>query len=267
MSTVTITASPAPLTTVPATAAPRVSFIAVTYGTGPIIVDSIRTLTESLAGLDLAYEYIVVDNLHPVAPHRARHELLLSTAGVTVVKPGRNLGFGGGCELGALHATGEVLALVNPDVIFRPGWIEPLLAVVADHSIVAPVLRDPDGTVQEAGQVLRPDGSTRSVTTQPVATGTNGADYPSAACWLIRRDEHERIGGFDPVFHPAYYEDVDLVLRALDLGGSWAVVPDATVVHHRGGSTTERTVPDTRQARTTLLTRRPSLRWTQADCK
>ena len=48
-----------------------------------------------------------------------------ANAGVTIVSPGANLGFGGGCELGALHARGEVLAFVNPDVIYAPGWFEP----------------------------------------------------------------------------------------------------------------------------------------------
>ena len=78
---------------------------------------------------------------------------------------------------------------------------------------------------------------------------------------MIRRDEHERIGGFDPAFHPAYYEDVDLVLRTLDLGGGWAIVPSSTVVHHRGASTTDRSLPDVQAAaRRPLLSRWPSIR-------
>ena len=35
-------------------------------------------------------------------------------------------------------------------------------------------------------------------------------DYCSAACLLLRRDTFLTIGGFDPVFEPAYFEDADL---------------------------------------------------------
>ena len=264
-----VTSSPAPLAIVPPTDAPQVSFVAVTYGTGPIIVDSIRSLAASLAHTGVAFEYVVVDNEHPTAPHRARNELVLGTAGVTVVTPGRNVGFGGGCELGALHARAEVIAFVNPDVIYPDGWLAPLLAAIGTEpthdgpGLVVPVLLDPDGTVQEAGQRLRADGSTRPLTTPPADVGVGDADYASAACWIVRRRELERVGGFDPAFHPAYYEDVDLLLRLQSLGGRWAIVPDASVVHHRGSSTADRNVPDIRPQRAQLLDRWPEIRWTR----
>jgi GT2 family glycosyltransferase len=257
----TVTRSPAPLAAVPATGAPTVSFITVAYGTGPLLVESIASLVASLDDTSVEYEYLVVDNAHPTAGHRVRHELLLSTAGVTIVSPGTNLGFGGGCELGALHARGDVLAFVNPDLIFVRGWLEPLLAALADHPIVVPVLLDPDGTVQEAGQVLRSDGSTRALTEPPDVPGRGQAHYASAACWLMRRDAHERCGGFDPAFHPAYYEDVDLMLRASRLGLHWALVPASRIVHHRGAGTADRGVPDTRRQRATLLAHHPEIAW------
>jgi GT2 family glycosyltransferase len=257
----TVTRSPAAIATVPRADAPTVSFVTVAYGTGPLLVESIASLVASLDGTSIPYEYVVVDNAHPTAGDRARHELLLSTAGVTIVSPGANLGFGGGCELGALHARGDVLAFVNPDLVFTPGWVEPLLAALADHAIVAPVLLDPDGTVQEAGQVLRSDGSTRAITQPPDAPGRGEAHYASAACWLMNRDTHERCGGFDPAFHPAYYEDVDLMLRATRLGLHWVLVPASRIVHHRGAGTADRGLPDTRRQRATLLAHHPEISW------
>lgn len=257
----TTTRSPAPRATVTPADAPRVSFVTVAYGTGPLLVESIASLVASLDGTGIAYEYLVVDNAHPTAGDRTRRELLLSTAGVTIVSPGANLGFGGGCELGALHARGEVLAFVNPDVVYAPGWLEPLLAALAEHPIVVPVLLDPDGTVQEAGQVLRADGSTRALTVPPATIGRGDAHYASAACWVMHRDTHERCGGFDAAFHPAYYEDVDLLMRAAGLGLDWVLVPDSRVVHHRGAGTADRGVPDTRRQRATLLAHHPEIAW------
>jgi GT2 family glycosyltransferase len=244
-----------------------VSFVTVTYGTGRVVVDAVAALVTSMADDDLSYEIIVVDNEHPDAARRARNELAMSTAGVKVVFPGRNLGFAGGCELGALHASGRILAFVNPDLVVHPGWFRPLLtALDSDASIIAPVFLEPDGRVQEAGHVLYADGSTTPIT-GPAALGGDDdrrPDYASAACWLIERSEHERLGGFDPAFHPAFYEDVEFALRAARLGHGLRVVPDVAVVHHRGMGThgSSRTA-DTAAQRAVLLEREPQIRWSQ----
>ena len=43
-------------------------------------------------------------------------------------------------------------------------------------------------------------------------------DYCSAACFLTTREIFDRISGFDPIFEPAYYEDVDLCFKIACLG-------------------------------------------------
>lgn len=230
---VEVTRSPRPLVDVPAVDHPSVSFISVTFGTSRIIERSLGALVESIGDVDA--EFIVVDNAHPVHAHRTANRLALNTAGIRLLRPARNLGFGGGNELGALHARGRLLCFVNPDLLPTPGWFDPMLATLRAHpdSIVAPRLVDPDGSLQEAGQWLSATAETRPRTTIDAAPPP---DYASAACWLMTRTLHERCGGFDPRFHPAYFEDVDLALRVRTIGGA-TVIADADVIHLRGGST------------------------------
>ncbi len=260
-----VTASPKPLAQVPSGVPPKVSFVTVTFGTGPIVVDSLISLVESLESAHVPYEYVVVDNAHPEVAHFTVDTLLLATHGVRVVRSPTNLGFGGGCEVGVGESTGAVIGFVNPDVIFEPGWLEPLLAQLErpEVSIAAPVLLEPDGTVQEAGQRLWADGTTSPITIAPAPGGVTTPDYASAACWLVRRDEHERLGGFDPAFFPAYYEDVDYALRAASKGGSTVVVGSSRVVHRKGSSTSDDRIPDTTPQRCLLLDRWPELATTQ----
>lgn len=260
-----VTASPKPLATVPACQRPTVSFITVAYGTGKVITESLISLVSSLESAQLDYEYVVVDNAHPATPERTVNILLLATSGVRVVRSAGNLGFAGGCELGVRNTTGDVVAFVNPDVIYEPGWIAPLLRQL-EHpgvSIAAPVLLDPDRSVQEAGHRLWADGNTSPILAAPAAGEVTTPDYASAACWLMRREEHQRVGGFDPAFFPAYYEDVDLALRAASLGGSTVVVGDSRVVHRKGSSTDDTRTPDTTSQRLLLLERWPDLASTQ----
>lgn len=219
---------------------PDLSVVIVTFGTGPIVVDCLAAIGRSLGSIP--YEVIVVDN-HCVGGMPSASRLRLSTAGVRLVTVDANLGFGGGNELGVAHATGPNIALMNPDVVVSPAWALPLLDAMSDTTvgIAAPVLLDADGTVQEAGQIVDERAVTRPVRDLP--EGIVDVAYSSAACWMMRRDVHDRCGGFDPAYHPAYFEDVDLAFRVRRLGLRSVVVADSLVTHHHGSSTRSRAVP------------------------
>jgi GT2 family glycosyltransferase len=236
-----ITTSRVAIVEVPPTDAPALSVVIVTYATGSIVIDCLTALEASLA--DLPHEVIVVDNAAPGGmPTAAR--LRLQTAGVQLVVSDVNLGFGGGNEAGIAVAQGDVLCLLNPDAIVQPGWIGPLLEAVADPAvgIAAPVLLEPDGSVQEAGQTI--DALADTAPNRDVPPGAIvDVDYSSAACWVMRREVHEQVGGFDPAYHPAYFEDVDLAFRVRRAGLRTVLVPASRVVHHSGRSTRQAPAP------------------------
>jgi O-antigen biosynthesis protein len=231
------TTSGAPHARVPEVDAPELSFVTVTYGTGRVVVDMIASIVDTCP---MALEVIVVDNAHPARPGRSRAHLLAGTAGVRLVEPGENLGFGGGCNLGAELARGRLLGLVNPDLVTLPGWWEPLVALLdgdASIGVAAATLLDPDGSVQECGQVLYGDGSTAPIRSLPRTDDAVDVDHASAACWLVRTADFRGLGGFDPAFHPAYFEDVDYALRVRAAGQRVVVAPASRVVHDAGTGT------------------------------
>jgi GT2 family glycosyltransferase len=53
---------------------------------------------------------------------------------------------------------------------------------------------------------------------------------------MVRRDRFLALGGFDPLFAPFFYEDVDLGFRAWRRGWRCVVVPSSQVVHEGGGT-------------------------------
>ena len=59
---------------------------------------------------------------------------------------------------------------------------------------------------------------------------------PAAAALLVRREAFERVGGFDPAFAPAWFEDVDLSAKLLESGYRIRFVPAARA-SHVGGTT------------------------------
>jgi GT2 family glycosyltransferase len=219
------------------TADPLVSIVIVTYGTGPIVVEALEAIARCTP---LAHEVIVVDN--PVHERGSPTAGLDGRSDILLVRPTENLGFAGGNELGVRHASGTFVCFLNPDVIVDHGWLEPLVDTLDDPvvGIAAPVLVNPDGTLQEAGQLLYPDACTAAIGGPEVMTNqwanvfSRDVDYASAACWVVRRLEHIERGGFDIRYHPAYFEDVDYALRVELEGMRTRLVADVPVVHHHG---------------------------------
>ena len=252
-----VTAARSPLVVWPRVGDPVVSVVVVTHGPAPTLLATLAALSRHHRPGELPTEVIVV--VHPDATGAdAQGWLEESSAGIALVTPGENRGFGGGNGLGVEVACGEFLALVNPDLVVTEGWLEPLVAALEDPAvaIAAPVLLHPDGRIQEAGQVVFADGGTdpiggpRMFDDDRAVMFDRDVDYASAACWVMRRDLFVSLGGFDPAYHPAYFEDVDLALRAEAAGYVTRLVVDRPVVHdHATTAPSEATLALARRSR------------------
>lgn len=75
-----------------------------------------------------------------------------------------------------------------------------------------------------------------------LTTETELVDFPKYslnACGgasIYRTKMYNELGGFDPLYRPAYYEDTDLSHRAWNLGWKTINIPKAIVWHRTGGS-------------------------------
>src|SRR5689334_23452927 len=92
---------------------PRVSAVVLAWQAEPWLRRGVEAL---LASEKVTVDVVLVDN----GCTTDDVEVLEQVPGVTVVRPGTNLGFAGGCNAGAAVATGDYLALVNGDAIVEP---------------------------------------------------------------------------------------------------------------------------------------------------
>jgi GT2 family glycosyltransferase/glycosyltransferase involved in cell wall biosynthesis len=224
-----------------AAAAPRASVIVLVYRNADYLEAALRSVLES-TDPRFPYEVIVVLNgTTPAVAAQARR----ASFGARIVVSEANLGFGGGCNLGARHARAPYLVFLNDDVVVRPGWLEELVLTADAHleaGAVGSRVLNPDGTIQEAGGVIFSDGSTAPVGRGlPESTSRFRAlrevDYCSACSLLVRREVFEAVRGFSQRYFPAYYEDVDLALKLRQAG--WTVVfqPASELVHIESANT------------------------------
>jgi GT2 family glycosyltransferase len=188
-------------------------------------------------------------------------------SGALVVRLEANAGFGPACNRGAGEIAGlppaEALLFLNPDAALVDGEaaLATLLAELdADPELaaVAPALQ---GSGQDSFQ-LRKLPTSGSLAREalllnrlfPANRGFRLERYldrdrsvpfdveqPAAAALLVKREVFESLGGFDPAFTPAWFEDVDLCARILESGYRIRYVPAARASHV--GGTTMRALP------------------------
>jgi len=224
----------------PSSPRPAVSVVMVTYGAWGWTERALRELADHTPG---DVELIVVDNGSPDAMRRRLRE---EVEGARVVMNAANVGFGVASNQGAELARGRHVVFLNSDAIVRPGWLAPLVAAVdgpgaEDVAVAGPMVLNLDGSVQEAGNAVWRDGVTTAVGSgedagRPEHHAPRTVDYVSAACMLVRRSAFEAVGGFDPRYAPAYYEDADLCMALADAGMRTVYEPRSVVVHARGAS-------------------------------
>ncbi|WP_156758466.1 glycosyltransferase family 2 protein [Actinokineospora pegani] len=213
-----------------AAALPRVSAIVLAWKSEPWLRRCVHAL---LASEKADVDVVLVDNGCTDDDVRFLGEL----DGVTVVSPGRNLGYSGGNNAGAEVATGEYLALINGDAVVEPGTVARLveelttrpevgIACAAVRLAETPELLNSSGNmihvlgISWVGGLGEPE--TRTAPTE--VAGAMGAGL------VLRKEHWDRLGGFfDSYF--AYHEDADLSIRTWRLGLKVVNVPDAVVLH------------------------------------
>lgn len=160
---------------------------------------------------------------------------------VEVIRNEKNLGFAGGMNIGLRYADGEILAILNQDTEVRGRWLEELVKAMEVNEgvgIAGCKILYPDGsTIQHAGGVIDyPLGLGRHYGYGEIDEGQydekREVDYVTGAAMGLRRSLLREVGGFDEAFFPAYFEDVDLCLRARGAGYKVIYVPSAVVIHH-----------------------------------
>lgn len=232
----------------------RCSIIIVTYNSSLCIGACLAPL------LDVSeVELVVVDN---DSKDGTAAKLQKEFPQVTLIALHDNIGFGRACNIGVTASSGTFFLFLNPDTIARVESIRTLIQFNEKHprvGILGGRLVDPTGLP------LQSMGDTPSLTglvmDKPLAwiakrVGPRGfirqmlgrcsakfhmpheaqrVAWVSGAFLGCQRSIWNEIGGFDEQFF-MYYEDVDLCLRATQVGWEVWHVPEAVIQHQSGAS-------------------------------
>jgi GT2 family glycosyltransferase len=203
-------------------------------------VDLLPRCLGSLADQGAELELFVVDN-----GSEDGSLAYLEAEGVPHLALPRNVGFAAAVNLGASRTRAPQVLVLNADTVLEPGAVAALAAALAaDPALggVQPRLLQlgerpaavASADLYSAGQALTRDG-------RALERGAGEPQHPArlrgreifgvcgAAC-LLRRQLFDQLGGYDESYF-AFYEDVDLNLRAQIAGWGFRYVPQAVVWH------------------------------------
>jgi GT2 family glycosyltransferase len=224
-------------------ARPDVSLIILSWNTKEYLLGCLRSVEETMAGLN--YEVLVVDNdSADGSPDAARAG---GFSHLKVIETGSNLGFAAGNNVGMRAATGRYHALINSDMVLKPGCLQAMVAFMDAHpdvGVASPRLRNADGSVQancrrephllnHFGRAIFINSSLADAAYRSDSTAE--VEILAGAFWVARREAVDEVGLLDEDFF-FYGEDLDWCHRFRAAGWKVCYHPKAEAIHFGGVS-------------------------------
>lgn len=239
----------------------RLWIVIVNYRTADLTLGCLRSLAPRIAELG-GGRVVVVDNASGDGSETRLADAIRREGWsdwALLLHQARNGGFAFGNNAGiraALDARerADLVWLLNPDTVVRPGALRLLLEAMARHpeaGIVGSGLENADGGREcSAHRVPSPlgelEGAARSgplsrllerhAVSSPPRDEAHACDWVSGASMLIRREVLEQVGPMDEGYF-LYFEEVDYCCRTRDAGWTVWYAPEARVTHLEGAAT------------------------------
>ncbi len=226
----------------------KISCILVHYHTPLLLKRAVSAIENDAISSGLEAEIIVVDN-----GSLEEDRQLLNSLSVKLVKPGENLGYAGGVNLGVKNSGSDVFILMNPDVEVLPGCVGALLHALEDGASAA----GPRFYLDPHKEILLPplieltpkneimwrlsalgggiasqvrNNWRKHAKEQWLATSPTLNYNLTGALLAITRQAWEKVGEFDEIFK-LYFEEADWLMRLRKKGLRACFVPSARAIH------------------------------------
>ena len=224
-----------------------ISIIIVNYNTAGLVKNCIKSIYRHIG--DVSHEIIVVDNN---SSDEIGKMLKKRFSSVKFYRTNKNLGYGGGNNIGIKKAIGKYIAILNPDIVIKEQTFQRMYGFMEDNSdigVIGPKLISPNGDIQHT-RCRFPDFLTPiyrrtplkklknikskidNYTTRDITYNkTTETDWIFGAFLFIRKSAIDKVGMFDKRFFLGF-EDADLCRRFWDNNYRVVYFSNTTVVHY-----------------------------------
>lgn len=212
--------------------AKKISVIIPNYNGRKLLEKNLPKVIENCPGVEI----IVVDD---ASTDGSQIYLKSQKPKINLIENSKNLGFAKTANKGAKFAKGDLILFLNTDVEVNSNFINIVLNYFKNKSIFAVGLAD---LSHESNKVVTRGRGTAAISRgflihskrEPKAGKTF---WVSGGSGLFDKGKFLQLGGFDDIFSPFYWEDIDLSYRAYKSGYRCIFEPNAKVRHfHEEGA-------------------------------
>ncbi len=174
-------------------------------------------------------EIIVVNDY----PSMSLKSALREFSSIKLLENEKNLGFGQTVNIGVRNATGEYVVLLNSDVVLEDSSYKYALAhFEKDDSLFAVSFAQKEKSGETVGKnrIYFSSGFFQHNKTDNVEFGING--WAEGGACMVHKEKFLKLGGFDNLYAPFYWEDIDLSYNAWKAGYRILFDPVIVVQHH-----------------------------------
>ena len=220
------------------------SIVILSYNTKNLTLSCLSTLQELYKGEleNETLEVLVVDNASTDGSYEALVKFAQAKKGISIIKSTKNLGFGGGNNIGAKKAKGRYILFLNSDTeVLDKGFLKMVEFFEANPKvgILGPKLVNFDGSPQPSVAnfygLLNLFIMLLGLEKRKSPEKIERVDWITGAATMIQKRVFEEIGSFDENIF-MYMDDHELCFRAQKKGFATYFFPEAMVKHKSVGS-------------------------------
>lgn len=204
----------------------RISIVIPCYNTRDLVLKNIPKVIEAWKNQsNKIIEAIVVDDASPDDSAKVIKE---NFPEVRLIRHKKNRGFSSAVNTGVRMAKGNLVVLLNTDVIPANDFLVATLPLFDSKKVFAVSLHEEGYSWAKSdfsnGYLMHGQGE--------ISATTHISFWASGGSAVFRREYWVRLGGMDEkIFSPFYWEDIDLSYRAAKRGLQVLWEPKAMVVH------------------------------------
>lgn len=217
----------------------KVSIVIPNYNGEELLRKNLPKVIDSVSNYKGKIEIIVVDDCSTDASASVISNFKSQISNLKFLLNERNLGFSSTVNRGVKKSEGEIVVLLNTDVVPEKDFLNPLLEHFNNPELFA--VGCMDKSLENGKIVLRGRGIGRWE--RGFLVHSRGEVDKTDTLWVscgsgaFRKSIWDKLGGLDILYNPFYWEDIDLSYRALKSGYKILFEPKSIVAHeHEKGS-------------------------------
>lgn len=176
-----------------------------------------------------AKEIILADDASTDGSVHYISELQKKYKQIKIIKNQTNLRFGKNSNNAVKSSTGDYIVLLNNDISPHPGYIKNALKHLYNKDVFGVGFSELGN--ENWARIFWENGYLQHEPGLDVSKTHISAWISGGGC-IIKKSYFLQLGGFDDIYHPGYYEDADMGLRAWKSGYRLLWEPTSVIEHH-----------------------------------